>query len=278
MENLYEKLIDLQRRGIPLMMVTVIEKTGEGPVEVGKKMIVGENLEAYGTVGGGALEFYARELCKELLLKRENRYEKYLLAEGKVYPDTITLPMACGGKVSLMYEYLGAKEYVYIFGAGHVGQALANVLKTMPFHITVIDERKEVAKAFKNADLVYDMGFVEYIEKYSIKEDSFVVVCTPAHLHDYHVINKILELKLKPKYMGMLCSPIKLRDYLDKTYEQFGQEVDLSNFYSPIGLNLGGGSPSEIAISISSEILAVSNGKINHNHMRETTDGVPHYW
>ena len=278
MENLYEKLIDLQRRGIPLMMVTVIEKTGEGPVEVGKKMIVGENLEAYGTVGGGALEFYARELCKELLSKRENRYEKYLLAEGKVYPDTITLPMACGGKVSLMYEYLGAKEYVYIFGAGHVGQALANVLKTMPFHITVIDERKEVAKAFKNADLVYDMGFVDYIEKYSIKEGSFVVVCTPAHQYDYHVINKIIEFKLKPKYMGMLCSPMKLKDYLDKTYAQFGNDVDLSNFYSPIGLNLGGGSPAEIAISISSEILAISHNKTNHNHMRETIDGVPHYW
>lgn len=278
MENIFEKLIDLQRRGIPLMMVTVIEKTGDGPVEVGKKMIVGENLEAYGTVGGGALEYHARELCKELIQTKSNRFEKYLLAEGKVFPDSITLPMACGGKVSLMYEYLGAKEFIYIFGAGHVGQALANVLKTMPFHITVIDERTEVAKAFKNADLVYEMGFVDYIEKYSIKKDSFVVVCTPAHQHDYHVINKIIELQLKPKYMGMLCSPVKLRDYLAKTYEQFGQDVDLSNFYSPIGLNLGGGSPAEIAISIASEILAISHGKNLLNHMRETTDGVPHYW
>lgn len=278
MDNLYENLLSLTKRGIPVMMVTVVEKTGEGPVEVGKKMIVGENDERYGTVGGGALEYYAIEKCKKLIKTKEHLFEKYLLAEGKIYPDAVTLPMACGGRVALLYEYLGSKEYIYIFGAGHVGQAVANVLKTMPFHVTVIDDRKEVIENFKQADQIYPMSFVDYIEKYSIKPDSFVVVCTPAHQHDYHVINKILELKLKPKYIGMLCSPIKLNDYLKQTYEKFGRDVDLSNFYSPIGLNLGGGSPAEIAVSIVSEILAVSHGKKNHNHMREATDGVPHYW
>ena len=278
MENIYESLVALQKQGIPVMMVTVVEKTGEGPVEVGKKMIVGQNNEAHGTVGGGALEFYAREKCKELFVSKANLYEKYLLAEGKVFPNTTTLPMACGGMCTLFYEYIGAKEYIYVFGAGHVGQALVNVLKTMPFHVSVIDERPEVAAAFQNADLVYNMPFVDFIEEKGIREDSFVVVCTPSHKYDYHVINKIIELKLKPRYIGMLCSPVKLRDYLEKTYETFGKEIDLSNFYSPIGLDLGGGSPSEIAISITAEILAISNHRTNAIHMRETTHGVPRYW
>ncbi len=278
MENIYESLVALQKQGIPVMMVTVVEKTGDGPVEVGKKMIVGANKEAHGTVGGGALEFYAREKCKELLITKTNLYEKYLLAEGKVYPNATTLPMACGGMCTLFYEYVGAKEYIYVFGAGHVGQALVNVLKTMPFHVTVIDERKEVAAAFQNADLIYEMPFVTFIEEWGIRENSFVVVCTPSHKYDYHVINKIIELKLKPRYVGMLCSPVKLRDYLEKTYQTFGQDIDLSKFYSPIGLDLGGGSPAEIAISITAEILALSNDKPNSIHMRETTHGVPRYW
>lgn len=278
MDNIYSKILDFNQRGIPLMMITVVEKTGEGPVEVGKKMIVSENNERYGTVGGGALEYYAIEKCKDLIRNKAHLYEKYLLAEGKVFPDTVTLPMACGGKVSLLYEYLGSKEYVYIFGAGHVGMAVANVLKTMPFHITVIDDRKEVIDRFKDADLSFNMPFTDFIDTHSIRENSFVIVCTPNHLHDYHVINKIIELKLKPKYIGMLCSPVKLNDYINKTYEQFGKDVDLSNFYSPIGLNLGGGSPAEIAISICAEILTISHGKANHQHMRETTLGVPHYW
>ena len=67
----------------------------------------------------------------------------------------------------------------------------------------------------------------------------------------------------------MLCSPKKLQEYLDITYQKFGKDIDLSNFYSPIGLDTGGGSPEEIAISIASEILVVSNNKQGHNHMRE---------
>ncbi len=110
-------------------------------------------------------------------------------------------------------------------------------------------------------------------------EDSFVIVCTPSHKHDYNVINKVIEKKIKLQYIGMLCSPEKLNDYLGKTYDTFGKDVDLSNFYSPIGLDLGGGSPEEIAISISSEILAVSHSKEGHLHMREAlNDGKHSYW
>jgi len=76
----------------------------------------------------------------------------------------------------------------------------------------------------------------------------------------------------------MLCSAKKLNEYLEKTYETFGREVDLSNFYSPVGLDLGGGSPAEIAISIVSEILTISHQKDTKQHMRETTHGVPRYW
>jgi xanthine dehydrogenase accessory factor len=276
--NIYEAIHQFSQTGIKAMVVTVVEKSGEGPVEVGKKMVVGENLEAYGTVGGGALEYYAREQCKGLLKTCSNKLEKYLLSEGKVQVDTTTLPMVCGGTVTLFYEYVGAMAYVYLFGAGHVSAATAKVLKTMPFHITVIDERKEVIDVFKDADQKFHMGFVEFIETHGLKEDSYVVVCTPSHKYDYHVINTVLEKNIKLSYIGMLCSPTKLADYLKKTYDTFGKEVDLSRFYSPIGLNLGGGSPAEIAISITSEILAVIHQKESILHMRELVHDHLRYW
>jgi len=118
---------------------------------------------------------------------------------------------------------------------------------------------------------------VKYIEEHSLKDQSYVIVCTPSHTHDYHVINKILEMKLTPKYVGMLCSIEKLKDYLNKTYEQFGKNVDLKHFYSPIGLDLGGGSPEEIAISIVSEILAINYNK-KQKHMRELIHDQDRYW
>ncbi|MFU8785860.1 MAG: XdhC family protein [Candidatus Izemoplasmataceae bacterium] len=278
MQTIYEKIHAFQKAGIDLIVVTAVSKSGEGPVEVGKKMIVTETNEAFGTVGGGALEFHAREKCKELLKSRQHLHEKYILSDGKVHPSAKTLPMKCGGVVTLFYEFIGVANYVYIFGAGHVGQAVVNVLKTLNFHITVIDEREAVINQFKGGDRIVHQPFVEFLESEGIKENSFVIVCTPSHKYDYHVINKVIEKNMKPKYIGMLCSADKLKDYLDTTYENFGKDVDLSNFYSPIGLDLGGGSPEEIAISIVSELLALHHDKKNPKHMREVHHGDHHYW
>ena len=276
--NIYDKIAEYKKQNISLILVTVVKKEGSGPVEVGKKLIYTDTNLLYGTVGGGALEFYAIEKCKELLKVRKNLLENYLLDEGKVIEETKTLDMVCGGKVSLFYEYIGPKETIYLFGAGHCSQALAYILKTMNFHLSVIDDRKEVIEAFKNADIAYNMPFVKFIEEVGIKPNSFIVVSTPSHKYDYHVINKIIELEIKPKYMGMLCSPEKLKTYLDSTYEKYGKKIDLSFFYSPIGLDLGGNTPEEIAISIASEILAVAHNKKNHAHMRGVYCGQNHYW
>jgi xanthine dehydrogenase accessory factor len=278
MQGIYEKIVEYKAKNIDMVLVTAIEKTGEGPVEIGKKMLVLETGESFGTVGGGALEFFAREKSKELIKKRTHLTEKYLLDKGKVTIDAKTLPMVCGGTVTLFYEFLGVRNYIYIFGAGHVGQALVKVLKPLNFYITVIDERKEMIDAFQDSDQKIHHHFAPYIEEFGIREGSFVVVCTPSHTYDYHVINKILELKLKPRYIGMLCSIEKLKDYLDKTYEKFGKNVDLSNFYSPIGLDLGGGSPEDIAISIASEILAIYHEKKGNKHMREASHEHYIYW
>lgn len=278
MDSIFERMLELKQKGVPLMVVTAVAKEGAGPVDVGKKMVVTENNGAFGTVGGGAIEFYAREKCKHLLQEKNHFLETYLLSEGKIFPETKTLPMVCGGKVTLYYEYVGPTETVYIFGAGHVAKALANVLKTLNFHLTVIDDRKEVIDVFTGADTLVNLPFVEYIEKYGIEPNSMVVVSTPSHKFDYHVMNKIIEKNFKPKYVGMLCSPEKLDDYLGKTYETFGKDIDLSNFYSPIGLDTGGNTPEAIAISIAAEMLAVSNGKTGHRHMREVHYGKDRYW
>ncbi len=278
MDDFFERFSELRRQGIHLILVTAVAKEGAGPVDVGKKMAVTENHGFFGTVGGGAIEHYARAKALELLKTKGHLLETYLLSEGEVIPEAKSLPMACGGKVTLFYEYSGPKETVYIFGAGHVASALARVLKTLDFFIEVIDDRKDVLEGFAYADRKHLAGFVEYINEKQIGAAAMIVVATPSHKHDYHVLNKILELDLKPKYFGMLCSPAKLHDYLAKTHERFGKQVNLSNFYSPIGLDTGGNTPEEIAIAIASEMLAIANGKTGHRHLREVCCGQDRYW
>ncbi len=278
MNAFMESLYQWQKEGLGVVMISVVKKQGEGPVEVGKKLIINELHQMVGTVGGGALEYRAVEEAKIILKTKQPKLETYLLHEGKVYADQVTLPMVCGGEVSLFYEYMGHQARVYLFGAGHVAKATAKILKTLPFHITVIDDRHEVIQGFEDCDQAVEMAFVPFIETIGIKEDAYVVVCTPSHQYDYHVINKVLEKQIKLRYIGMLCSPAKLADYLEKTKAQFGPSVDLSHFYSPIGLDLGGGSPAEIAISITSEILAIHHQRSTLRHMRENLHDSLRYW
>lgn len=271
--DIYQKLQEIRQKGQDAVIVTVTEKEGMGPADVGKKMLVIEGNVAFGTVGGGAIEYYAREKCKEVLASRQSFSEKYVLFDREIKVDDgeIQLPMACGGRVTLFYEFIGPKQYVYIFGAGHCGAALARVLKPLGFFTTIIDERDYVINSLDDsANVKVNEGFVEYIEKHGLPDNRYIVVCTPSHTNDYNVLNKILELKIKPKYFGMLCSKKKIADYLAKAYEVYGKDIDLSNFYSPIGLQTGGDSPEEVAISIAGEILSVFYGKEKINsHMRD---------
>ena len=276
--DIFKLINEYKRKNIAMMAITAVKKEGAGPVEVGKKMIVLESGLTYGTVGGGAIEYYAVNKAKILVKERKSLLETYVLDEGKVMPESTTLPMVCGGVVTLFYEYIGPNASIYVFGAGHVGQALVNVLKTMNFHVTVIDERTEVIDKFVGADQLVNLGFVDFIDQDLIKDDSFIIVCTPSHKYDYHVINRILEKKIKPAYLGMLCSPDKIKGYLKSTYEKFGKDLDLGFFYSPIGLDTGGMTPEEIAISISAEILTIIHNKSGHKHMREILDGEDRYW
>ncbi|MGE4379084.1 MAG: XdhC family protein [Candidatus Izemoplasmatales bacterium] len=276
--DIFKLISEFKRDNKSMMAVTAVKKEGAGPVEVGKKMIVLADGRSFGTVGGGAIEFFAQKKALELLEKKESLLETYVLDEGKIIPEGKTLPMVCGGIVTLFYEFIGPKAAIYIFGAGHVSQALTNVLKTMNFNVTVIDTRKNVIDGFLKADRLVNQGFVDFIEQDEIKDGDYIIVCTPSHKYDYHVINKVLEKKIKPAYLGMLCSPDKIKAYLKSTYETFGKDIDLSFFYSPIGLDIGGMTPEEIAISISAEILAINHSKTGHKHMREILDGQDCYW
>ena len=273
MADFYQKLNEFRSLGKDVVLVTVTEKDGMAPSDVGKKMLVSEDNQAFGTIGGGTIEYYAREKCKEVLKSRESFSEKYVLTDQdiNVENDTVVLPMACGGKVTLFYEFLGPKQYVYIFGGGHCGAALAKVLKPLGFYTTIIDYRQDVIDALDDsADVKVCQGFIEYLENHRIPDNRYVVVSTPSHTYDFDVLDKIFELGIKPKYFGMLCSKKKIGDYLKRLEEKY-RKVNLDNFYSPIGLPTGGDSPEEVAISIASEILSIYYGKDKKiSHLRDS--------
>ena len=153
---------------------------------------------------------------------------------------------------------VGTNGTVYIFGAGHCGQKLSDVLYPIGFETVVIDDREEFCNAtrFPSADRLL---VPETIEKpfgeIDFDGDSYIVIVTRGHAHDEIVLRH--ALKTAAYYIGMIGSSKKRKKLYDNLLSEGYTQQDLDRVYSPIGLDIGADSPEEIAISIAGELIKV---------------------
>ena len=150
---------------------------------------------------------------------------------------------------------------VFIFGAGHVSQQVAEIASLVKFRTVVLDDREKFANSqrFPKVDqIVVLTSFEKAFADLEIDSDSYVVIVTRGHLHDKTVLEQ--ALRTKAGYIGMIGSRRK-RDILYQTLlsEGFTQD-DIDRVHCPIGLNIGGDSPEEIAVSIVAELIKVRSG------------------
>ena len=276
MVNLFEKISELTSKHLDLVLVTVTEKSGMAPLEIGKKMLVSESGEFFGTIGGGLIEFYALNKCKEIILNRQSLSEKYIIDDGDVKPleDEKVLPMACGGKTTLFYEFIGPKQYIYLIGSGHCSLNIAKLLKPLGFYVISIDPRDEFLSLTKdNVNEIIKDNYSNYILKNNIRNNAYFVIGTPSHKTDFEALDTIIEKNVNPHYIGMICSRKKIIDYINHAHEKFGKDIDLSYLFAPCGINIGGNMPEEVALSIVSEIVGIYHKKNNYPlHMRDNCE------
>jgi xanthine dehydrogenase accessory factor len=150
---------------------------------------------------------------------------------------------------------------VFLFGAGHVSQQVAELTALVKLRTVVLDDREEFAnpQRFPKVDqIIVLLSFEQAFASLEIDSDSYVVIVTRGHLHDKTVLEQ--ALRTKAGYIGMIGSRRK-RDmvYQALLSEGFTQE-DIDRVYCPIGLNIGGETPEEIAVSIVAELIKVRSG------------------
>ena len=151
---------------------------------------------------------------------------------------------------------------VYIFGAGHVSQLVAELAGRVAFQTAVLDDREEFAnrERFPVADdiIVLD-SFADCFRGLEVGGDGYVVIVTRGHTHDRTVLEQ--ALRTTAGYIGMLGSrkkSVEIRKAL--TTEGFS-ETDVNRFRCPIGLDIGAETVAEIAVSIVAELIRVRAGK-----------------
>jgi len=147
---------------------------------------------------------------------------------------------------------------VYIFGAGHVGASLAEVVEKIDFMVTVIDDRAEFAcrDRFPTVDeIMVPDDFENCFKDIHIDKDSYIVIVTRGHMFDLTTLKQ--ALKTDAYYIGMIGSRRK-RDIVYESLKQEGFTLDdFNRVYNPIGLEIGAETPEEIAISIGAELIQV---------------------
>jgi len=264
-----EKYIyELKQQNRPFVIATVVKQEGSVPGKVGFKIVVQSEKEFYGTVGGGAIEVEAIQESLERLKFGESGTREYLLSKNASENSNSvkTLPMNCSGRVWIYYEVHGSLSTLYLFGGGHVGNALLYYLKPLSYYTILIDNRPEFANKEKNpnAHEIHLSDYLEYASKFQPKENSFAVIMTHGHNFDYLILQKILERKLKFKYIGVIASKTKAANLVRDLKKGFGEGLDLNMLHSPIGLDIGGTSAAEIALSIAAEMQAIKFEK-DHN-------------
>ncbi len=246
------KLDELRQQNQLAVLVTVTKSAGSTPRKQGAKMIVLPDGKFYGTIGGGNVEQYALDEAMQCLTEAQSASLEVPLKQIGEFP-------ACGGTMEMYMEVINQNPALYLFGAGHVGQALCRVLEGTPFRIHLIDERDEWinAPALPSSTIRHPCHYSDFIQKANwCEKRAFVTIVTFNGAIDQQVLEEVLPHPAR--YVGMIGSKAKW-GRIQKNLGESG--VDLSRVHCPIGHDNGGDSPQEIAISIASQLLSVYYGR-----------------
>ncbi len=247
MNNWIELLRDFKLKKQPVALVLVTKILGSAPCKVASKMIVTKEKEIFGTIGGGKLEF---QVIEQALIA---------IKENKILETTYTLgpefEQCCGGKVELIIEPMNQSPQLYLFGAGHIGIEICHVLKNTPFNITLLDTREnwkstiDIDESINYSDIAFDL-YKQFIDW---EDNCYIAIMTHDHKLDFEIT--ALALEQNPKYIGLIGSKTKKNKFNNMLRNELNFKEGIAPVHCPIGMDIGGHNPKEIAISIAAELL-----------------------
>ena len=260
--------------GVPTVVVEVARTRGSVPRETGTRMLVTAEAVA-GTIGGGHLEWQAIAQARALLSDPSSAplHREYRLGPG--------LGQCCGGVVTLQYLLLSSeleaqwqpapsRFFLQIYGAGHVGRAIARLLVGIDCTVDWIDEREDEFPP----SLVADGGWPAHIGKLAVDAVEAEVAEAPAgacylvltHRHelDWRITEQVLA-RGDFAYLGLIGSKTKRAKFLHR-FEQRGVPPDLlARITCPIGISgIDGKEPEVIAIAVVAQLLQLGAKHDNH--------------
>jgi xanthine dehydrogenase accessory factor len=233
-----QEIVDAYDGGLPVALATLTKPPSGSDALVGAQIFIRENGSTEGTLGGPDLDAAALKKGRELMAYGKCDYVR--MAEGaEVFIEAYTTPPT-----------------LVLMGGGHISMALAPLAQSVGFRVQVIDDRPEFAnrERFPMAEetLVvpsYDQG----LEQLNINTNTFVIIATRGHRYDDAATEA--AVRSKAGYIGLLGSKRKSLMIFRELHRKGIPEERIREIHAPVGLDIGGRTPEEIAMSIMAEIL-----------------------
>lgn len=158
-------------------------------------------------------------------------------------------------KLSLYIEPLTQSGVVYIFGGGHVSQSLVPMLVATDFDVVVYENNEKFAdkSLFTGAKDVILADFLKINETVNITQNDYVIILTRGHESDNEVLRQVMSNH--PSYLGVIGSRKKVSAMHAFLSESGFDRDEIQRIHSPIGLEIGAETPSEIAVSITAQLI-----------------------
>ncbi len=283
--NVWQAAADLVRRSGSGALATVARVRGSTPVPAGTKMLVGAEGRLIGSVGGGCVE---ADVIGAALDAQASRRPS-LLTHHLNADLAGDLGLSCGGTVDIFVEPLLADEAyvracsgaaatltrdgrymeerllpaprVFVFGAGHVGTAIARAAAAAGFRVVVIDDRAEYADAarFPGGIAVLAADVETAFTRYPLTSGDAVVIATRGHRNDALILERVATSPAG--YVGLLGSRRK-KAVVTKGLKAAGVPAkSLQRVRVPVGLPIGAVTPEEIAVSVVAELIGWRRGE-----------------
>lgn len=235
---------------------------GSSPREQGTFMLVGPDA-LFGTIGGGALEYMVIEHARRLIAGGR-------ASEAMDVPLGPEIGQCCGGRVNVQLGHADAAKraellalvagedaalpHVFVFGAGHVGQALARILALLPVQLQVIDTRRDELDLLPADIRSQPVAMPEAVVRMAPHGSSYVIL-THDHALDFLIAQEALARHDAP-YVGMVGSRTKRARFASWYRGEGGDDSALERLVLPIGQQgLGDKRPAVIAALAAAEIM-----------------------
>ena len=214
--------------------------------ETGRQMLLWPEGRSLGDLGAPEADQLARVLAGELFSTLTSRRERVATAAGEM---------------DLFVEVHAPRPTVIIVGAVHIAIPLVTMVGVLGFRSVVVDPRSTFATQarFGHADRIVAEWPEEAFRRIGLTESSYVAVLA----HDLKIEQPALTAALRSpaRYVGVLGSRKTQAKRVQALVAAGLTRDEIDRLHAPIGLDLGGRRPEEVAVSIAAEIVAARNGR-----------------